>query len=72
MILHERERPGRSQLFVAVPDEDDVTIELNARSLQRDHGHEMHDAFALHVERAASPYVAVLHDSREWINTPEL
>src|SRR5690348_11214465 len=54
VTIHERHRATAIELFVRVGDEDDVTIERNAATLEGNHRHEMDDSLALHVERATS------------------
>src|SRR6185503_15022488 len=61
MVLDEDDRPSRPKLFIAVGNEYDVAIQRNAGALESDHRHQVCDAFALHVESAASPDVTVLH-----------
>src|SRR5438046_1079341 len=59
MPLDKSERTGAVELFVGIRDEDDVAIERHPAALERNHGLEMRDALALHVERTTSPHVAV-------------
>ena len=40
------------------------------RALQNEHGHELRDCLALHIEGAAPPDVAVLNHATEWVHTP--
>src|SRR2546430_7457931 len=54
-----------SDLLVRRGEEDHVALERHAGALEREQRHELRDRLALHIERAASPDVPVLHDARE-------
>jgi hypothetical protein len=72
-MLHEPRRPhALPHLFVRVGQEDDVPLQLHAGALQDQHGHQLDHAFALHIESAASPDVAILDGAAERRHAPEL
>ena len=70
MALHEHDGARRAELFICVADEDDVACQGSARPFECDHGHQLSDAVALHVDCAAAPDVTVLDHSRKRLNRP--
>src|SRR6266849_6107138 len=70
MLLDEHYGSHGTKLFVGVSDEHNVARQRNARPFQSDHGHELGDSVSLHVDRAASPDITVLHLSRKRIDGP--
>ncbi|MDZ7727437.1 MAG: hypothetical protein U5Q44_04155 [Dehalococcoidia bacterium] len=61
---------GRTGFFVGHGQEDQVALERHAQALAEQEGHELGHAEPLHVERAAAPDAAVLHDAREGFDVP--
>ena len=57
-------------LFIAAGEHNDVPLRREADFLERDHGHQVHDPDALHVECAPAPDKAVLHLARKRIHAP--
>ena len=53
-------RPAGIGLLVGVRHQDDVPRERHAPALEGDHGHQLHDRRALHVQRPPAPHRAVL------------
>ena len=70
VTIHECLRTDAIQFLISIGDEHNVAIEGDAAALEGDHRHEVDDALALHVERAAAPDVTVLEHSRKRIDTP--
>ena len=73
VLLDEPPRPDPpADLFVRCGEKDHITLQRHGRALERDQRHELRDGLALHVERAASPDVAVLLRAAERIDLPVL
>src|SRR5687768_4518448 len=70
MIVDERDRTGGAELLVGIRDEDNVARERDAAALERDHRHEMDDAFSLHVERATSVHEPILDRAAVRVDGP--
>src|SRR5213075_2200233 len=73
VMLHQPRRSDTgTHLFVRRREENDVALERHAGALEREQRHQLRDRFALHVERAPPPQIAVLHGSGEGVDHPEL
>src|SRR5207253_8100870 len=59
-------------LIILSREKDEVPFQRDMRALQNEHGHELRDCLALHIERAAPPDVAVLDHATEWVHAPVL
>ncbi len=72
-MLHQPPRadPG-ADFLVRRREEDHVTLERHPGPPQRQERQQLGDPLALHVERAASPHVAVPHRAAKGIDLPEL
>ena len=63
---------ARADLLVRRGEKNDVALERRARALEDDQRHQLRDRLTLHVERATSPHVPVLHHAAERVHLPVL
>src|SRR5947199_5540365 len=63
---------ARADLLVRRGEKNDVALERRARALEDDQRHQLRDRLTLHVERATSPHVPVLHHASERVHLPVL
>src|SRR5207244_3112163 len=63
---------ARADLLVRRGEKNDVALERRARALEDDQRHQLRDLLTLHVERATSPHVPVLHHAAERVHLPVL
>ena len=69
-MVHERDRPGRAELLVGIGDVHDVAGERDSAALEREHRHQVHDPFALHVQRATPVDESVLDRAAVGVDGP--